>query len=61
MTKTVLALIALGLLSTSLFAKSAETLLQENKCMNCHNIIGMKSAPPFSGIAGKAVAAALRL
>lgn len=51
MTKLILALIAFGLLSTSLLAKNAETLIQENQCMNCHNIRGMKSAPPFSGIA----------
>ena len=28
-----------------------EILLQENNCFNCHNINGMKSAPPFTGIA----------
>ncbi len=36
--------------SSSLFAKSAETILKENNCMKCHSIRGMKSAPPFSMI-----------
>jgi len=36
--------------SSSLFAKSAKTILKENNCMKCHSIRGMKSAPPFSMI-----------
>lgn len=51
MKKLTLGLIIVGLLASSLVAKSAETLIEENKCMDCHNIIGMKYAPPFSGIA----------
>ncbi|MCF6172855.1 MAG: cytochrome c [Campylobacteraceae bacterium] len=51
MKKLFLSLILLSLLISSLLAKNAETLLKENKCMKCHSIMGMKSAPPFSGIA----------
>ena len=50
MKKIIFTLITLGLLSSSLLAKNVETLLEENKCMSCHDIMGMKSAPPFWGI-----------
>ena len=43
--------LSLSTLLTLIFASSAEELIEQNKCMNCHNIIGMKDAPPFSGIA----------
>jgi len=36
---------------TLLYAKSAQELIKKNNCMSCHNIIGMKDAPPFAGIA----------
>ena len=39
-----------GLISSSLLANSAEEILEKNNCMKCHNIRGMKSAPPFSMI-----------
>lgn len=51
MKKILLGLISIGLLVSSLAAKDAKTLLRENKCMKCHSIMGMKAAPPFSGIA----------
>jgi len=51
MKKLTLGLTIVGLLASSLVAKSAETLIEENKCMDCHNIMGMKYAPPFSAIA----------
>lgn len=50
MKKLLLGLITISLLISSLIAKNADTLLKENKCMSCHNIMGMKLAPPFSGI-----------
>ncbi len=51
MKKLFLGLISIGLLISPLLAKDVRTILKENKCMKCHNIMGMKSAPPFSGIA----------
>lgn len=39
-----------GLISSSLLANNAEEILEKNNCMKCHNIRGMKSAPPFSMI-----------
>ena len=30
---------------------AAKTLVEKNGCMSCHNIMGMKKAPPFAGIA----------
>lgn len=50
MRRVILALMFMGLVSSSLLAKSAEAILKENNCMECHNIRGMKSAPPFSMI-----------
>ena len=32
-------------------ADSAKILVEKNGCMSCHNIMGMKKAPPFAGIA----------
>ena len=29
---------------------SAQILVEQNGCMSCHNIMGMKDAPPFAGI-----------
>ena len=51
LSKTILVLFAMGLLASTLFAKNAQTLLEENACMSCHNIRGMNSAPSFMGIA----------
>lgn len=39
--------------STVVFASSGEELLQQYGCMECHNIIGKKSAPAFMGTAKK--------
>ena len=50
MRRVTLALVIIGLISSSLFSKSAEDILKENNCMKCHNIYGMKYAPPFSMI-----------
>ncbi len=50
MRRVILVLMFIGLVSSSLLAKSAEKILKENNCMKCHNIRGMKSAPPFSMI-----------
>ena len=41
------------MMATSGFAAdsdSAKVLIEKNGCMSCHNIMGMKAAPPFSGI-----------
>jgi len=38
------------LLSSTLVAKSVESLLEENECMKCHQIMGIKFAPSFSMI-----------
>ncbi|AYJ81152.1 hypothetical protein AN286_10600 (plasmid) [Aliarcobacter cryaerophilus ATCC 43158] len=51
MKKLVLSLSTLGLVYSSLLANDVQSLLQKNNCMNCHNIVGMKSAPPFMAIA----------
>lgn len=48
--KAMLALLFIGLINSSLSAKTAEEILKQNNCMSCHNIRGMKSAPPFSMI-----------
>ncbi|AKF25297.1 hypothetical protein YH65_07765 [Sulfurovum lithotrophicum] len=41
-----------AMIATSVFAGDpAQTLIEKNKCMSCHNIMGMKDAPPFAGIA----------
>ena len=50
MKKLVLSLSTLGLVYSSLLANDVQSLLQKNNCMNCHNIVGMKSAPPFMAI-----------
>lgn len=50
MRRVILALMFIGLVSSSLLAKNADEILKENNCMKCHNIRGMKSAPPFSMI-----------
>ncbi len=52
MTKTLLGLTLISLTATILSAgDSAEVLIEKNNCMSCHNIMGMKDAPPFVGIA----------
>ncbi len=38
------------IINSFLYANSAEILLKQNKCMSCHNIMGIKSAPSFSMI-----------
>lgn len=38
---------------TMLFAVTAEELVKQNGCMECHNIMGKKLAPAFKGIARK--------
>ncbi|MEA3331336.1 MAG: c-type cytochrome [Campylobacterota bacterium] len=38
---------------TVLSAQSGETLVKENGCMECHNIMGKKLAPAFKGTARK--------
>ena len=35
----------------SLFGADAQTLIEQNGCMNCHNIMGRKQAPAFMGVA----------
>ncbi len=40
----------LAIISSFLYANRAHTLLKENKCMSCHNVMGIKSAPSFSMI-----------
>ena len=41
-----------AIVTTALFAQDdAQTLITKNNCMSCHNIVGMKDAPPFAGIA----------
>jgi len=40
----------MGLSSLS-FASDAQTILKQNGCMACHNIVGKKAAPAFRGIA----------
>ncbi|WP_297442505.1 cytochrome c [Sulfurimonas sp.] len=36
--------------SVSLFAQSAQEIMQENGCLSCHAIASMKNAPAFAGI-----------
>ena len=50
MIKRVLALGMVGVFS-SVFAADAQTLLGQNGCMACHNIMGKKTAPAFMGVA----------
>jgi len=50
MRRVTLTLLIIGLINSSVLAKSAEEILKQNNCMECHNIRGMKSAPPFSMI-----------
>jgi cytochrome c551/c552 len=38
------------LLSSSLFASSAEELINQNGCLACHAVASMKAAPAFAGI-----------
>ncbi len=51
MKKIILALGVVGLLSSSSFATDATTILNNNGCMSCHNIMGKKDAPAFMGVA----------
>ena len=52
MKKTLLSLTLISAASVALFAgDSAQVLIEKNNCMSCHNIMGMKDAPPFAGIA----------
>ncbi len=39
--------------SALMFASSADQLIKENGCMECHNIMGKKAAPAFMGTAKK--------
>ncbi len=50
MKKIVLALGIVGVFS-AIFATDAQTLLNQNGCMACHNIMGKKTAPAFMGVA----------
>jgi len=38
------------LVTTSLFAQSAEELIDQNGCLSCHAIASKKAAPAFAGI-----------
>ncbi len=40
-------------ISTVMLASSGGDLIQQNRCMDCHNIMGKKSAPAFMGTARK--------
>jgi len=51
MKKFIISFALLSLVISTVDAKSAEELIKENGCMSCHNITGMKDAPPFAGIA----------
>lgn len=52
MKKLILGFSLIGLLATTAFASAtAQELIQANNCMSCHNVMGMKDAPPFAGIA----------
>ena len=54
MKKLILSLLLGAVSTTSLLAKDdGETLVKKNNCMSCHNIVGMKDAPPFVGIANR--------
>ena len=51
MKKALIALSVTIMTSTFVFATdSAKVLVEKNGCMSCHNIMGMKDAPPFAGI-----------
>ncbi len=41
------------LVSSTLFASSAEELIQQNGCLACHAIASKKNAPAFAGIGRK--------
>jgi len=43
-------LLTVALLSSSLYAQSAETLIDQNGCLGCHAIASKKAAPAFAGI-----------
>ncbi|WP_456457321.1 c-type cytochrome [Nitratifractor sp.] len=38
------------LLSGALFAQSAQEIMQQNGCFNCHAVASKKAAPAFAGI-----------
>ena len=38
------------LLGGALFAQSAQEILQQNGCLNCHAVASKKAAPAFAGI-----------
>ena len=51
MKKTIIALSVAVMATTFVYAgDSAKVLIGKNGCMSCHNIMGMKDAPPFAGI-----------
>ena len=51
MKKVIIALSLTTIAATFTFATdSAKVLIEKNGCMSCHNIMGMKKAPPFAGI-----------
>ncbi|UCN01332.1 c-type cytochrome [Sulfurimonas sp. SWIR-19] len=43
-------LISTLLLTVSLFAQSAEEIIQDNGCLACHAVASKKAAPAFAGI-----------
>jgi len=44
-------IVVIGLLvTTSLFAQSAEELINQNGCLSCHAVASKKAAPAFAGI-----------
>jgi len=45
--------LSMFLLSGILFAQNAQDIIADNGCMSCHNIMDLKSAPAFAGIARK--------
>ena len=51
MKKVIITMSLTTLLATFAVATdSAKVLIEKNGCMSCHNIMGMKKAPPFAGI-----------
>jgi len=38
------------IINSFLYANNVKILLKQNKCMSCHNVMGIKSAPSFSMI-----------
>ena len=51
MKKVIIALSITTIAAKFAFATdSAKMLIEKNGCMSCHNIMGMKKAPPFAGI-----------